>query len=302
MGEKAATIPFQAQTLQLPIERAAFLQNYPEGFRFSAEQLADTLFWSVPVRGSGQNSYLLKQDYMTLDIVLTNLREGWKRPICFANTLPSFSYLGLQDYLYVRGQVYELLPLKPQGAPRGSVYNADIQDSLSYRLLTEVYRYRNLDRPDIFYDSNTLRMISNYRSVFYRLADHYAQQADTLRDSVAAAQLRERGLTLLRFSRARISTESCPMEPYQMAQEAGLWLALNDTTEARKLYQDALSRLKEEVAYAKYERAPLDDLTGYGIELVTRASFALGDTLFSQEALRLYEESRTLLDSPRRPR
>ncbi|GIV22516.1 MAG: DUF2723 domain-containing protein [Bacteroidia bacterium] len=295
MGEKAATMPFKSQSLVLPINKQTFLQNYPEAGRFSADILADTIRWQIPVRGSRENSYLLKQDYMTLDIVLSNLKEGWKRPICFANTLPSFSYLGLQDYLYVRGQVYELLPLKPQGASRGSIYNAPIQDSLTYELLTKVYRYRNLDRPDIFYDSNTQRMIANYRSVFYRLGDFYAQKADTISDTLVRQALRAKGKELLSFLQARISRESCPMEPYQLAQEAGLWLALGDTIEAKKLYAEALKMLEEEIAYLRYERVSPDDMVSYGIEMVARGSMVVGDTLLSGRALKLYEESRSLL-------
>lgn len=300
MGDKAATMPFRSQELRLPIDKAAFLKNYPEGSRFSADTLVDTLVWKVPTRGSENQSYLLKQDYMTMDIILTNLKEGWKRPICFANTLPGFSYMGLQDYLYVRGQVYELLPLKPTGAPRGSVYNAPIQDSLTHELLTKVYRYRNLDRPDIFYDSNTLRMIANYRSVFYRLVDHYVQRADTLKDSTTAEALLAKGRDLLRLLREKISWESCPMEPYQIAQEAGLWLALRDTAEARALYEKSLTMLREEVAYYRYEKAPLDDMTAYGIEMTARGAFALRDTLLSAEAMRLYEESRNMSGARRR--
>ncbi|MCX7606649.1 MAG: DUF2723 domain-containing protein [Bacteroidia bacterium] len=294
MGEKAATIPFKRQSLRLPIDKDSFLKNYPQLPSVSLEMWADTLIWEVPVRGNDQNSYLLKQDYMTLDIILTNAREGWKRPICFANTLPSFSYLGLQDYLYVRGQVYELLPLKPQGGARGSIYNAAIQDSLTEQLLTQVYRYRNLDRPDIFYDSNTQRMIANYRSVFYRLVDWYAQKADTLRDTLLASQLRERGKALLRFLTEKISWESCPMEPYQIAQEAGLWFALRDSAQAKLLYAKALEILKEEIEYAQSRRIPLDDMLSYGLEMTARGAMALGDTTISEQALKLYESSRSL--------
>ncbi len=90
MGEKTASIPAQSRPLAIPVDKTAFLKNYPTEGRFSAEELSDTLYWQVPVRGSGQNTYLLKQDFMTYDIVTTAINQGWKRPICFANTLPSF--------------------------------------------------------------------------------------------------------------------------------------------------------------------------------------------------------------------
>lgn len=292
MGEGAAMVPFRNSTLALPVDKASFLKNYPEGQRFKSEDLADTLIWQVPARGSGQNTYLLKQDYMTLDIVLTNYKQGWHRPICFANTLPSFSYMGLADYLYQRGHAYELLPLKPRKATGGSVYNAPIQDSLSYHLLTQVFRYRNLDNPNIFYDENTLRMINNYRNVFFRLADHYIQAADSSKDTIAASTYWEKGRNLLTFMEKRISEDACPMEIYQIGQQAGLWLGLGETAKAKALYEKALLRLEEEQRYAEVTKEALDEFWYYGLESITRGIAALQDSMLLRRVLELNAQSR----------
>ncbi len=297
MGEGAAMLPFRSSSIALPIDKASFLQNYPEGHRFRAEDLADTLYWLVPARGNGQNTYLLKQDYMTLDIVLANHQQGWRRPICFANTLPSFSYMGLSDYLYQRGHTYELLPLKPRKATGGSVYNAPIQDTLTYQLLTEVFRYRNLDNPDIFYDENTLRMVNNYRNVFYHLIDHYIQQADTLRDTLTASAYREKARNLLAFLEKHFSEEACPMEIYQLGQLAGMWLGLGEKEKATQIYARAVGQLEEEMRYANTVKAELDDFWFYGLESITRGVTALQDSMLLRRVLDLNAQSRDKLPS-----
>jgi hypothetical protein len=303
MGEKTASIPAKSQSLAIPIDKTAFLKNYPTEGRFSEEDLADTLYWQVPVRGSGQNTYLLKQDFMTYDIVTTAIKEGWKRPICFANTLPSFSYLGLSDYLYQRGNVYELLPLKPRYSTNGSIYNAPIQDGLTHQLLTQVFRYRNLNNPKIFYDSNTLRMINTYRSVFYRLADHYVQKAlekDTVSRAEAEA-FRQKGRELLSFLRQAISPEACPLEAYQIAQEANLWLGLGDTLQANRLLAENLARLEGEVEYLAAVKEAPDDMLLYGADLTLRTALAIsGDTTLTMRALKLNDRLRALAPPRRR--
>jgi hypothetical protein len=345
MGEKTASIPAKSQSLAIPIDKTAFLNNYPTEGRFSEEDLADTLYWKLPVRGSGQNTYLLKQDFMTYDIVTTAIREGWKRPICFANTLPSFSYLGLSDYLYQRGNVYELLPLKPRYSTKRSIYNAPIdapidapiQDSLTHQLLTQVFRYRNLNNPKIFYDSNTLRMINTYRSVFYRLAGHYVQKAlekDTVSRAEAEA-IRQKARELLSFLRQAISPEACPLEAYQLAreanlwlglgdtlqanrllaeylarleayqiaQEANLWLRLGDTLQAKRLLAENLARLEGEVEYLAAVKEAPDSMLLYGADLTLRTALAIsGDTTLTMRALKLNDRLRALPPPRRRAR
>ena len=47
----------------------------------------------------------------SLDIINTNAREGWKRPIYFAVTVGSNYYLGLENYFSRTGLAYQVVPL-----------------------------------------------------------------------------------------------------------------------------------------------------------------------------------------------
>lgn len=67
-------------------------------------QLADTMKWQLPFDG------LTKEKLAMLDILSHN---HWKRPICFAVSMPQANLFGLQQYLYQEGFTSRLLPLQP---------------------------------------------------------------------------------------------------------------------------------------------------------------------------------------------
>lgn len=54
--------------------------------------------------------YAGKGDLALFDILVQN---NWKRPVYFATEVSADSYAGLDDYLYLEGYAYRLLPLKP---------------------------------------------------------------------------------------------------------------------------------------------------------------------------------------------
>lgn len=51
--------------------------------------------------------YATKADMAMFDILVTN---NWKRPVYFATSVSSDTYLGLDDYLYLEGYAYRLIP------------------------------------------------------------------------------------------------------------------------------------------------------------------------------------------------
>jgi hypothetical protein len=149
-------------------------------------------------------------------------------------------------------------------------------------------------------------MINTYRSVFYRLAEHYVQKAlekDTA-SPAEAAQLRQKGRELLNFLNEKISPEACPLEAYQVAQEANLWLGLGDTARATALTSENLTRLESEVAYLSATRDAWTDmdLLYAGVDGTLRIAMALGQEDLTKRALRLSDSLRALDPSPRRRR
>ena len=114
------------------------------------------------------------QDIMVRDIITTN---KWERPIFFAVTCSPDSKIGLDNYLWMTGQAYELKPIRTDA----SGIAIDIK-TMSENVLTKDvvpatgpqngFLYRGLNNPDVFYNENQQRMALNYRAAFMQLADH----------------------------------------------------------------------------------------------------------------------------------
>ena len=124
-----------------------------------------------------QDTRILRvQDIMVRDIVLSN---KWERPIHFAVTCSPDSKVGLDSYLWMRGLVYTLKPLRvspndPVGGIDRPVMEQNVLGTNITPSLTPQngFLYRNLNNPNVYYDENVQRMVMNYRASFLRLAFH----------------------------------------------------------------------------------------------------------------------------------
>ena len=78
----------------------------------------------VPVDWTINKSYIMKAEMMVLDILAAN---NWERPVYFAITVGSDSYMSLEPYFQLEGFAYRLVPIRTQsaGGQIGRV-NADI--------------------------------------------------------------------------------------------------------------------------------------------------------------------------------
>jgi len=133
------------------------------------------------------------QDIMVRDIIFTN---QWKRPIYFAVTVAPDTKIGLDSYLWYHGLAWRLEPRKIANPLTGM--DAKI---LAANLLSEPegffktphygYKFRKIADPDVHFDENTIRLMTNYRSAFLHLAEHYAGIENNPKQSVAILDLME---------------------------------------------------------------------------------------------------------------
>jgi MFS family permease len=139
-GSMINTLP--TENLFLPInvdevKKAGFIPKDLEPF------ITDQMTWSA-----GKNG-ILKPELMQLDMIAQNAANGWKRPIYFATTLPSSSYLNLKEYMQLEGYSYRLMPFKVPGEKDGFV-NSD----LMFDNLTKKMFWRDLDNANTYYHSD----------------------------------------------------------------------------------------------------------------------------------------------------
>lgn len=80
-------------------------------------------------------SYATKADLILMDLLVTN---QWERPIYFASSVSSDTYMGLEDYLYLEGYAHRLLPFKKKDSEpkerrtNSDVMHANIVDKFDY--------------------------------------------------------------------------------------------------------------------------------------------------------------------------
>ena len=151
--------------------------------------------WEVPTRGSGQQRYLELRDVVVLNLLENISKNGWTRPLYFANTVTRNSMLALQPFLRLEGMAYRVLPVRnPLPSDPYDPNIGGVASDLMFANLTEKFRYRNLDNPSVYYDENARKTVLNYHSVYYRLASAMLLEADSLETRVTRLQqLQEEG-------------------------------------------------------------------------------------------------------------
>jgi len=100
------------------------------------------------------------KDWMILNILYAN---QWRKPIYFAVTVSDDNKVNLQDYMRMDGLAFKVIPFK----------DVEISPTRLQKNLFEVYQYRRLDDPKVYYDDNVQGLLQNYRSAFLRLASYY---------------------------------------------------------------------------------------------------------------------------------
>lgn len=114
--------------------------------------------WEVaPTLTFSNQGFLRVQDVMVLQILEAN---RWERPIYFATTVSPDNKLGIDEYMTMEGLAFRIYPQK--------VRRID-PEKLRHNVLN-VFRYRNLNNPKVYYDDNVTRLIGNYRTAFLQLA------------------------------------------------------------------------------------------------------------------------------------
>jgi hypothetical protein len=109
--------------------------------------------------------YTYIQDDLVMDLIKTN---KWVRPIYFATTVSYDGQIGLQDYFRLEGQAFRVVPKKFGASSQFGYVDPEIHGQ---RLRS--FRFRNVDREDVYFDENIRRLLDNYRTLITKQAHVY---------------------------------------------------------------------------------------------------------------------------------
>jgi hypothetical protein len=155
-NEKICFIP--SKTLYLPIDKNQIIKTGTVRAE-KANAVVDTMMWKV------KQNMITKEGLVVLDLLATN---NWERPIYIGTTVSNDSYQNLEKYFQLEGMMHRIVPIE---SPRIDYDFGKVDTKLMYDNIMNKYRFRSIANPNVYLDENNGRIMSNYRSIFARLAD-----------------------------------------------------------------------------------------------------------------------------------
>ncbi|MCH5347196.1 MAG: DUF2723 domain-containing protein [Muribaculaceae bacterium] len=199
---------------------------------------------------------------ISLDILATGAKNGWKRPVYFAMTVPEDYYMGLQPYMRNTGMAYQITPIGGQG----SSYNLAVDTDKAYRNITEKFRWGGLDKidenPSLYLDETVRRMVTTTRSAMLDLAVALVNEAVEVErmDSIPVADrasLTEfkndryaKALTIINLMEEKLPEKASPYSVQIPLQLANLYYRIGLATNNKKAIDHALEIYDKEIERA----------------------------------------------------
>ena len=236
-------VPVQPVEVELPAgsEKEALIGEYRSADLDVPEGVVDTLRWQIePTIIYRERGFLRPQDFAVYQILMNNYA---KRPIYFAITVGRDNLLGIDNYLRLDGLAYKVVPVE------SSEERVFVGTPKLWTNLCSVFRYRNLDNPDVFIEETSFRLSKNYKPLFSSLAAALAEEPGreiNVRQSdgkTRRATGKELALEALDTSQEMLPLERFKMDPGIAASVVSLYVSLGekDKTDRYIVYLERLA-------------------------------------------------------------
>ena len=150
---------FPTKNIKFTIDSAEVINNGVVS-KENSGKVVKTMEWTI------NGNYLMKNDLMILNIIANN---HWKRPIYFATTVGSDNYLNLEPYFQLEGLAYRLVPIRTES--KNDVVPGRVETKIMFNNVMNKFAYGNMNNENVYLDENNIRMTTNFRINFTRLAE-----------------------------------------------------------------------------------------------------------------------------------
>ncbi len=223
-------------------------------------------------REASRHGGMTLSQILSLDMLATSVKNGWKNPVYFASTVPSDYYVALQPYMRSTGMAYEVTPVRNE--ENGEYDINAVNTDKAYRNITEKFQWGGLDKvtdPDqIYLDETVRRMVTTTRSYILSTATAFineaamAERADSVANSPEIQKELEaykadryaKALELLKLMEEKLPEAASPYAiqvPQKMAQiYARIGIATGNkeaSARAIELLENELMRYAQNVKY-----------------------------------------------------
>jgi hypothetical protein len=120
---------------------------------------------SFEIKPTIQGRAIRLQDYIVLDILRTN---AFKRPLYFAITVGSNSFIGLNEYVRLDGMAYKVTTMKNEN-------QINTVPEVSWPIVKDRLQFRGTNDPDVYQDIQSQGLMRNYRLVLLKIAAAFYQ-------------------------------------------------------------------------------------------------------------------------------
>lgn len=218
----ATTVKDGNINITLPVPANLFASGDFKRILTDSVDVPTSMNWTVKGRPYAEKINLLyAADQAVLDILNTNAKQGWKRPIYFAVTVSADGLVDAQNYMQLEGLATRFMPIK-HNEPRGRIVPSITVPNL------QKFRFTNLNNPNVYFDDNVRTMTDNYRTIFTEAANKLSVNG---RKGEAKA--------LLDNIQQKVSMDVIPPDFYSLYMMADAYQQAGDTATFGKLMSKA---------------------------------------------------------------
>jgi hypothetical protein len=231
---------WKPRQVKLPVQTEPLrprLQPYLPEPRPDTSVLESPMTWKLQGRQFGQDQRLLQvADLAVYNMLRTNARNQWERPIYFAVTVARSGQLNLQNYFQLEGQAYRVLPIKHQ-QPLGRVIPGISDERIRN------FTFTNLADSSAYYNENARRMVDGYRL-------HVSHTTERL----ARTGHKDAAQTLLNDFTTSVPFSVIPGDVQTLMYTARAYRAIGDTDKLAGILQEARPVVFDDIRTASSRR------------------------------------------------
>ena len=225
------------------------------------EEQRDLIEPSINLDLQRMGSGMTASQFMSFDMIVNSIAQGWNRPCYFAMTVPSSYYLGLDPYLRLTGLVYQVTPI----ASRDITVSTDIM----YDNVVNKFLWGGLDtaKPgELYLDETVSRMVTTMRSAMLDLASNLSNEGTMAKAGELAipagmtqeayvADRYKKALHILDLMMEKLPTSVCPFGVQMGEQVADIYYNVGKASGNEESVQKGKKILDSEILrYAGYLR------------------------------------------------
>ncbi|MDR0729008.1 MAG: DUF2723 domain-containing protein, partial [Prevotellaceae bacterium] len=242
-GTKVSYFPTRRFTI--PVNKENVLKNGTVKSE-NADRIPESITIALPEKKSG----VLKAEMMILDLLANN---DWERPVYFVG-MGGDTDLGLRDYLQYEGFAHRLTPFR-------NAYSQSLMDrEAMYDRLMNVYRWGNMNDPDVWIDHNiffTLAGIISIRSMYSNVASAFANAGDTAK----TLDLLDRVMEVMPRRTIPYVTGQWESNDRSMIFICHLYAMSGRTDKANTIARDFLDEMEQNLQFYSHAKTQGDALT-----------------------------------------